>query len=226
MINVGLNSLTAIKVGSDTISKAYQGSTLIYDTTQPTYQYLTTRYNIFNTGSTKVANVIQEGVTTMKVDGVEVPASTAYTFTSEGSHTIEWVGVSQSIPAYGFSDIIYLYEAILPSGMTTIGGSAFLGTLLQYIELPDGLTTIENHCFADTNMQSIDIPSSVTYMGNSCLYSIYDVTFLSATPPQKDGDIFTIDVEPAVVEIIYVPTGSKSAYDAWLPDYTSLIVEM
>lgn len=56
----------------------------------------------------------------------------------------------------------------LPSGVTTIAGSAFYGlTNLKSITLNDGLAAIGQYAFCGSGIESVTIPASVTSVGSS-----------------------------------------------------------
>jgi hypothetical protein len=67
----------------------------------------------------------------------------------------------------------------IPSSVTSIGDWAFKGcTGLTSIEIPSSVTSIGNYAFYDcTGLTSIEIPSSVTSIGN---YAFYDCTGLTS----------------------------------------------
>lgn len=58
-------------------------------------------------------------------------------------------------------------EIVLPASLKTIGGSAFWGTTLSAVGLPEGLTEIESDTFGSCRqLQRVYIPASVKYINS------------------------------------------------------------
>ena len=120
---------------------------------------------------------------------------------------------------------------IVPSSITTILHGLTGDSTIEII-MSDGVTTIDadalSYCYALTK---VVIPSSVTSIGNHALFSLEALTVLrfeSATPPTMDDGALGLDDEygaPPSDCIIYVPTGSLSAYQAAIPHLASQMVE-
>lgn len=64
-----------------------------------------------------------------------------------------------------FKNMTSLSSIVLPSGVTSIGYSAFSSTALTDIKLPNTLKTIETSAFSRTKLSTITIPDSVIDMG-------------------------------------------------------------
>ena len=124
MIKSGYDDITMMKVGSDDIIKAYQGSTLLWDNTHQ-YTNLTCWYNVEIPGVTKIVDTIPSYVSTMIVDGVEEAPSTGYTF-GAGVHVVEWdLDGQTTVPSSMFNYVTTLTKVFLPSGTTEVGDYAF-----------------------------------------------------------------------------------------------------
>ena len=114
-----------------------------------------------------------------------------------------------------FSSCSGLTSITLPNGLTNIGYSAFSGCIgLTSVTIPDGVTNIESSAFNNcSGLTSITIPSSVTSIGYStfqgCSNLIY-VTVENSTPVSISSATFTNRANAT----LYVPVGSKAAYQA------------
>ena len=126
MINIGSGNIQAIKVGTDDYIKAYQGSTLVWSAENPVTA-LTCYYHVTQTGTTTIGNAITSGTSTMIVDGVSVPASTTFNFTTTGNHVVEWVDVISSLPMNAFAGVTALTEVEFPETVHQINYYAFSG---------------------------------------------------------------------------------------------------
>ena len=79
-----------------------------------------------------------------------------------------------TIPANTFKNASNLSKVRIPEGVTTIGPSAFAGTIsepappLETIHFPNSLQRIENSAFAYNHaLKSVTVPANVNYIGNS-----------------------------------------------------------
>ena len=88
----------------------------------------------------------------------------------------------------------------IPSGVTSIGASAFGGcTDLASIEIPSGVTSIGASAFDFCyGLTSITIPSSVTSIGGSAFYLCNNLTTVYYTGTEADRDNMTIEDETIV----------------------------
>lgn len=126
MINIGSGNIQAIKVGTDDYIKAYQGMTLVWSKVNPVTA-ITCHYNVTQTGTTTIGNAITSKTNTMVVDGVSVPASTTFNFTTTGNHVVEWVDVISSLPMNAFAGVTALTEVEFPETMTFMEYYVFSG---------------------------------------------------------------------------------------------------
>ncbi|WP_461245941.1 leucine-rich repeat domain-containing protein [Treponema sp. R6D11] len=56
----------------------------------------------------------------------------------------------------------FVPSVTIPSTVTKIGDSAFMGSSIQSVNIPDGVTEIGSIAFSGTNLKSIYMPDSVT----------------------------------------------------------------
>ena len=105
----------------------------------------------------------------------------------------------------------------LPSTLTTLESRCFNMTQITKLEIPDGVTEIPATCFPDNmNLVEVTFGSNVTTIGNNVFQNAWSLTALhikTVTPPAVSGTIFPMYASYCSV---YVPTGSKAAYEeAW-----------
>lgn len=108
----------------------------------------------------------------------------------------------------------YLRSVKFHGSVTTIKNTAFSQCYaLQEITLPSSLTTIQYDAFnKDYSLARIEIPASVTSIGNQAFrycYGLREIKFLGSTPPSVGSNAFA-NIQTSC--IIYVPSGSLSAY--------------
>ena len=118
-----------------------------------------------------------------------------------------------SIKGYAFNSEI-LTSISMPS-VTSIGEEAFSGcTSLVSIDMPS-VTSIEDYAFYDcTSLTFVDIPASVTSIGWSA-FSSFDLTSVFChwqEPLELESDPFSVHYAT-----LYVPAGTKSAYETVYP---------
>jgi hypothetical protein len=150
---------------------------------------------------TLTALLLASIATPAQATGTVVLCSTSGTFTvtTEGVVTMgstcrgEAVlpsGVT-SIGDYAFDQAIGLYSITIPNSVTTIGDYAFASTSLMSITLPNNLTTIGNSAFDGSSiLTSITIPSTVTTIGDNAFYfaiSLESVRFEGDAPSVGNG---------------------------------------
>ena len=117
-----------MKVGLEDVTKAYQGETLVWGGGGPIYTALTIDYLIESAGTYDICAIEAAAEQqTILVDGVEVPSTTAITFTTTGVHTVEFSGIYQDIGNQAWftearSTIVGVH---FPSTMSYVGQSAF-----------------------------------------------------------------------------------------------------
>ena len=142
-----------------------------------------------------------------------------------------------SLSNYCFYCCYSLQSITIPSSVTSLGTQCFYGcSSLQSITIPSAVTSLENQCFYNCfSLQSVIIPSGVTSFGNSCFQNCYSlqhitipraVTSLNAQCFYSCSSLQKIYMEPTTPPtlsntnaiqnntnlVIYVPTGSLSAY--------------
>ena len=98
---------------------------------------------------------------------------------------------------------------------------------LTTVSIPHGATQIGAFAFLDCNsLTSVAIPNSVTYLGGNAFTSCTGLTSVTVewnTPLEIESNVFE-NVDKSAC-ILYVPTGSKSAYqsaDVW-KDFTNIV---
>jgi len=111
----------------------------------------------------------------------------------------------------------------IPSSVTVIDKSAFVGSYipgwsLESVIIPPTVTTLSTSAFYDCeNFKSFEIPASVTSIGSSAFYNCKGLTSITvhSTNPidlNSSSDVF-LNVDK-VACTLYVPVGSKSAYQS------------
>ncbi|MCR5362803.1 MAG: leucine-rich repeat domain-containing protein [Bacteroidales bacterium] len=151
---------------------------------------------------------------------IEIPNSV----TSIGSYafrrctrltSIEIPNSVTSIGEWAFSGCTGLTSIEIPSSVTSIGSLAFEGcTGLTSIEIPSSVTSIGNWAFQGCKgLTSIEIPSSVTSIGDYAFGNctgLTSVTVNNPTPVSISSNVFPYRANAT----LYVPTGSKAAYES------------
>lgn len=104
---------------------------------------------------------------------------------------------------------------VIPSNIITIGDLAFFDCReLTSIIIPNSVTTIGYSTFEYCgNLKSINIGNSVTNIGDYAFASCYNLTEIISnnnTPPVVEPETF---MEVPSTTTIYVPSGSKEAYE-------------
>ena len=113
-----------------------------------------------------------------------------------------------------FYNCISLQSITIPNGVTSLETSCFYGcSSLQSINIPSGVTSLGTQCFYNcSSLQSITIPNSVTSLESQCFYgcsSLQKIYTQPTTPPTLSN---TNAIPNNTNLVIYVPTGSLSAY--------------
>ena len=99
----------------------------------------------------------------------------------------------------------------IPSGVTTIGYSAFRSNSnLTNLTIPDGVTTIEAYAFDNTNILEFNISASVISIDDYAFFGFYlmAINVAENNPMYKsiDGVLYNKDV----TELLFVPNGLNS----------------
>ena len=128
------------------------------------------------------------------------------------------VNLPENVTYIGNSAFAYcsnLTSINLPDEISIIGNSAFSNcTNLTAIIIPKGLSFIEQNTFSRcSNLESIILPQNIDSIAWHAFWGCYNlksITSLNPTPPiVEDGNEF-----PYTTATLYVPTGSKEAYQA------------
>ena len=108
----------------------------------------------------------------------------------------------------------------LPSGLSKIPDTMFREcSSLSELSLKEGISTIGSSAFIYSGIQSIDLPSTLTYLDSDVFSNCYQLSSIvcrASTPPKlyAYSDVFSGVMTGGV---IYVPSGSESAYQSqWL----------
>ena len=117
-----------------------------------------------------------------------------------------------------------LTSITIPNSVTSIGLSAFGRTGLTSVTIPNSVTSIDNYAFSGcASLTSVTIGSGVTSIGSGAFGSCSGLTTVKVyamTPPAAEYDTF-----PQTNITLYVPYGSKAAYEAadiW-KDFSSIV---
>ncbi len=144
--------------------------------------------------------------------------------------SLESIQIPSSVTSIGneaFSNCESLESIQIPSSVTSIGNGAFSSCYaLESIQIPSSVTSIGDKAFSwCKSLKSIQIPSSVTSIGDEAFSwcgALTTMKWQSSTPPVLGFDILRFcDMKLK----IYVPRGSKQAYEKVLSDHTSKIIE-
>lgn len=156
-------------------------------------------------------------------------------------YSLESVDVPESLVQIGnnaFQNCYSLKSIDIPETVTSIGTNAFQSCYnLKTISFPDGITKMNNYVLSGcTRLSAFTIPDTVTSIGNYAFYQCYgllkiavpsgvtsigsyafsycgslsEIHFKAATPPTVSAANAFSNIPSGCV--IYVPTGSLSAY--------------
>lgn len=126
-----------------------------------------------------------------------------------------------SMGIYAFSECDSLKSITFGTGLGCIPGDVcWKDERLTDITIPEGVDSIWGGAFEYCySLKSVTIPSTITYLGSGAFAhnaNLSSVTCLATTPPRLDlilwDDSTFADINPAAV--LYVPAGTKSAYEA------------
>ena len=124
----------------------------------------------------------------------------------------------KTIGSSAFYGCTGLTSVSLPYGVSSLGQSCFQGCAgLTSVAIPNSLKNIDYNTFAGcTGLTTVSIPQSVTYIENYAFQdcSLASVIVESVTPPDVSTYAFSYSyVSYANNLTLYVPVGSKSAYE-------------
>ena len=137
-----------------------------------------------------------------------------------------------------FESRYIMKEVKFPSGLTTIGESAFLNCKLTAVEFPDGLTTIEESAFYNCDsLKKVEFPNGLITIGKQAFYNCDSLKKVSISSSVREiGDnafsdckeltAFEVDEENASYSqdggvlftkgrdtLVSYPGGRKGAYE-------------
>jgi len=130
-----------------------------------------------------------------------------------------------TIPSACFGQCQNLDSIAVPSSVRYIGKKAFYGCKhLQQIRLAEGLETIDDMAFyacSSEKLMDITIPASVKQIGadvfggfEATYCHILSYTMLNTTPPVLSGALYYRPEGLTEDPVVYVPAGTKAAYQA------------
>ena len=121
----------------------------------------------------------------------------------------------QDIPSACFAQCKKMAAFTMPEQVKTIGNLAFANCAnANKIELNEGITTIGERAFLGcSSIKEITLPSTVCKIGGNAFYRASKLTKIhcKATTPPALSDSLGDYISKAT---LFVPTGSKSAYEA------------
>ena len=139
------------------------------------------------------------------------------------------IDIPSSVTSIAFNTFVGctgLTSVNIPGSVTTIGSNAFSRcSSLTAITIPYSVTTIGSSAFNEcTSLTAITIPYSVTQIGYGAFSGCPNLTFVTnenPTPISIFSDVFSNHANAT----LYVPYGSKSAYEAapWWKDFKEII---
>ena len=151
---------------------------------------------------------------------VTIPSSitSISTSTFQNCSSLTSVIIPSTVTSIGSSTFLGCYSlasVTIPSTITSIGSSAFSDcSSLASVTIPSTVTSISTSTFQNCSaLTSITIPSTVTSIGSSVFSGARGLGFIKFEPtsPPSAGSTNTWSNVPTDC-IIYVPTGSLSAY--------------
>lgn len=109
-------------------------------------------------------------------------------------------------------------------GVTAIGSNAFEDCYtMTSVTFGGNLTTIDSWAFQNcSGLEKVELPAACTYLGQQAFYGctgLKEVRVAATTPPEIEPNTFDVNIMTATTPIysqatLYVPRGSRSAYEA------------
>ena len=99
-----------------------------------------------------------------------------------GNNAVRKVEIPEGVEVIGadaFWGCSNLTEISLPSTITSIESSAFLGTGITLFNYPQNITNISNGAFQNTNLTEFSVPEKVTEIDDNAFYNCYDLAKIS-----------------------------------------------
>lgn len=184
------------------------------------FHYCTSLKEIsFNPGLVRIKGEAFDGDISLQQIAIPESVTTIQAMAFRGCSSLESISLlSTTLTSIGdncFSDCKKLKQVNLTNGATTIPSSCFSEcSRLEEITLSTNLQNIYNNAYDNcVSLRVVTIPSTVTTIMAKAFFNcgtIYEIHFLSTTPPTiTNSNAFTGLANNC---IIYVPTGSLSAY--------------
>jgi|GEM_PF-964289 len=196
------------------------------------------------TGSSLTSIVLPNGVTTVEdwafadseLNSVIIPASlstiglcsftynfllTSFQVAGDNPYLTTIDGVlfnkmKNTIICYPNGKYVPVYQ--IPEGVVVVDKSAFAGWSLQQFLIPNTVNTLSRYSFFSCeSLTTIDIPASVTFIGESAFNNckgLTSITVRATTPVDLSSSIDVFLNVNKTTCTLYVPVGSKSAYQA------------
>ena len=217
--------LAYAKVSGDVESRAFDGCVslltveLVNCTTIGSTAFGSCRelVSVTNTGTGSITLGLSAFDGCISLSSVPFAISTIANYAFRGCtslSSIDLTGVT-SIGNNAFLGCTSLTSITIPNTVSSLGTNAFSNcTALTTVELLANITSIQSALFKGCSaLTGIDIPSTVTLIMNEAFSgctSLTSIKFLGATPPNAPYTNIWTGVPTTCV--IYVPTGSLSAY--------------
>lgn len=127
--------------------------------------------------------------------------------------TVTFTSDVRTIPESLCEGLMKLKSVTIPTGVTTIGKSAFYTSGLTSVKIGASVTTIESSAFASTGLDTLALPASLTSIGNYAFKNVMNlqsVTCRAVTPPTMGAGVFE-NVNCSSVSL-YVPCEGAATY--------------
>lgn len=133
----------------------------------------------------------------------------------------------ETIEENAFWDSDGINELVLPSTLKTIGQGAFTWAYISTLVLPEGLIRIDQNAFSSCpNLKQLELPSTLDSIGDGAFRNCSNLSRVVSriktpfkisknvfcTEEYWENDVQVFKNSPAT---LYVPTGTKSAYEAY-----------